>query len=620
MSLTFLAVPNANMRLFPLGLKQMPGRQLADPKSLNYQDTPLRAKTVEREAMSFSCATPSSSVPIDMSVSNSSAPDSSASGSSASGLSASGSSASSSSVPSSSASGSSASSCNHSPESLSKNPRHPSNPIKTPFCMYDAELDEELRKLHVDLLHGDAKAQVAIDGLLLAASCPDNFVRRAIVTNPSQTLTYETLPDLSQFFCTLFDPQPQTIFLCHLMQQLSPLRRRVRVRRMRALEPGCGVEASVCLTLLQAHLTGLYPRACKLPVFTTRRELVVALHHLKTSPFKTQLHFLSKTSSLLRLAMLEYSLNARLDFAPVEQQHLAACVPHLQQFDNSVVSACDNLRHSCLQSDSDWSWNALDNYATQMVDRVSRLCRATMLTSSSCSTINPTRERIVDALNQHVVHGHSVGSTTEMAISRVHSVIRVFSLPKNMVKREAERVLSLHKENPLLLHNVCCKNMCVACLLQNGNKSFYKRLKLRMDTTTDKLVCATCESQDTMVQVNVFAKLLRVGQSTYFCCSTCASFQVYDPSAPLACSRCATSSKEHKLRQRKRACVFCARVCIGRAFPLLFTAAATEVFVTLCFKHTPPQHAWQHIHDVEALEQYALHTPSTRKKKSWELQ
>jgi hypothetical protein len=38
------------------------------------------------------------------------------------------------------------------------------------FCDYDAALDTNLRQMHMRLLQGDASAQVAIDGHLLAAS------------------------------------------------------------------------------------------------------------------------------------------------------------------------------------------------------------------------------------------------------------------------------------------------------------------------------------------------------------------------------------------------------------------------------------------------------------------
>jgi len=482
------------------------------------------------------------------------------------------------------------------------------------FCAYDAALDTKLQQMHMRLLQGDASAQVAIDGHLLAASCPDAALRALLVTDAAQTLVYRTLPDLSQFFSAMLDPQPQTVFLRHLLQQLSPLRRRVRVRRTRALEPTCGVEAAACVTLLFATVVGLYPRACKFPLYQSRREAAVAAHRVKTASLHTQCAFLSATPALLRLALLEYSLNVRRDFAPVEHAQLHKLVPHVQQYDHAIMAACDNLRHTCMQDAQGWTWPALEACAAQMVDRVGRICRATVVGAPPVPSAAPAKSDLAAALRAHVVYGGGTSSVAEIARARVHNALQVYALPPNLVETQARKLVTAHEDNPLLLHNACTKHMCVACLLHGGGKSFHKRLKLRLDTQTDTLICANCEADTYVVRVNVFGKLVRVGAGVFFCCAVCATLQAYDPATPLACARCRRSSQVVKHRHKKRECFFCRRVCMSRPVAMLYAPAACMVHIALCFKHTPPAHAWQYIEDISALEAY-MTDANVRKRK-----
>lgn len=487
----------------------------------------------------------------------------------------------------------------------------------TVFCAFDSALDSTLRTLHRAMMQGDVDAQVRIDGHLLAASCPDAAVRGLIVTDEAHTLTYRTLPDLSQFFSALLDPQPQSIFLCHLLQQLSPLRRRVRVRRTRALQPACGVEAVTCISLLFATIVGLYPRACKFPLYQTRREVAVAVYRLKTARLSTQIAFISALPALLRLALLEYTLNVRHDYAPVEQAYLCRLAPHVPQYDNAILAACDSLRHTCTQDVSGWSWTALEACAVQMVDRVGRICRATMVNKVPPPNVAPSKQDLAAALRAHVVFGCGTSSVDEIARARVHNALQTFSLPRNLVQKQATQLLSAHVDNLLLLHNACTKHMCIACLLHGGNKSFQKKLKLRLDTRSDTLICASCGSSAFVVRVNVFGKLIRVGAGAFFCCALCATLQPYNPANPLHCPRCKQGAHLKKHQQKKRECFFCHRVCMSRPVTLMYTPAACMVQVALCFKHTPPAHAWQFIEDLAALKNFITTAVIRRKRRGF---
>jgi hypothetical protein len=487
----------------------------------------------------------------------------------------------------------------------------------TVFCAYDGELDSTLRTLHKKMMQGDMHAQVHIDGHLLAASCPDAAVRNLLVTGEAHTLTYRALPDLTQFLSALLDPQPQSIFLCHLLQQLSPLRRRVRVRRTRALQPACGVEAVTCISLLFATIVGLYPRACKFPLYQTRREVAVAMYRLKTARLTTQIAFISALPALQRLALLEYTLNIRHDFAPVEQAYLSRLAPHVPQYDNAILAACDSLRHTCLQDVGGWSWNALEACAVQMVDRVGRICRATIVNRAPPPNVAPSKDDLAAALHAHVVFGCGTSSVTEIARARVHNALQTFTLPRNMVHTQATQLLAAHVDNLLLLHNACTKHMCIACLLHGGNKSFQKKLKLRLDTRSDTLICANCGKSAFVVRVNVFGKLIRVGAGAFFCCALCATLQPYNPANPLHCSRCKQGAQLKKNQQKKRECFFCQRVCMSRPITLLYAPAACMVQVALCFKHTPPAHAWQFIEDLAALRNFMSTAVIRRKRRNF---
>jgi hypothetical protein len=476
------------------------------------------------------------------------------------------------------------------------------------YCVHDTALDNWLRELHrqqrVDFLH---ERQVYIDGFLLSASCSDKRLQRVIVLHPESTLQYKTLPDLSRLLSALVEIRQQETFLAHLIQQLSPLRRRMRVRRQRALQPLCEVEGSVCLSLVQALLFGLYPRSCKLPVYSARRELACGIYHLRVGGLATQQKFLCAIPSLMRLALLEYMLNIRADFCPVEHKFLCSSSQSVEAYDHACVVACDSLRQTCLQS-TEWSWAQLEANASQLLERVTRVCRIPRPTQVPKISVSPSATEIASALDEHVVFARGHGTREEAILHRVHSCMTLRSLPRNIIEQLATSIMQNHSNCMLTMHSLCVKHLCVSCLLQGGMHALQRSLKMRLQTTSGELICASCNTSKTVLSVNVFGKLLCVNGQVLFCCVNCAMFQSYNPAQPLQCVRCTgNASKTVSLRQsRKRSCVWCGRTCMARPLALLHTRSAQIVYAALCFKHTPPQHMIQFIYDTDSLLRYLL--------------
>ena len=516
------------------------------------------------------------------------------------------------------------------------------------FCVHNVKIDTLLSDLHDALRRGVPQTQIQIDTLLLAASCPSDSVAHSLIQPKSLTLRYDNIADLTRFAFAFFANGVQDTFFAHVTQQISPLRRRVRQRRGRVVEPQCAVETSVCMSLLQALLFGLYPRSCKTPVYQARRKLAVALYHLRVKPFATQKLFVTNTPSLLKLALTEYWLNVRLDFCPVEQKHLSKCVPQLAAYDQACSAACDSLRQSCLQQSmasqpgtgaagfATWSWKNLEAQAAALMERIGRLARVPPSCVARLQTNTPiSKQDLNNALNAHVQPGACAISGDALIRARVHKCLQTHMLPSNIVSSLARRLINTHKYNPLMIFNACCKNFCMKCLLGSSSGAFVRSIKLRMDTRSGSLVCASCNQSDAIVRTNVFGKLLQVEKQTYFVCVQCTMMQPFDPAYPLQCTQSTCESFKEKNgtgqrdaslgngerpRGRKRECVFCKKPSLTRPVPLLHARSARTVYVTMCFKHTPPPHMWKYILDTTALFNYVYMqnetTTQSRKRRS----
>ena len=498
------------------------------------------------------------------------------------------------------------------------------------FSVRYPEIANKVDILHETLQQGHQCVQHEIDSYLLMYACSDTteYQIQHFQLLPADVLQYDSLPDITRFICMSFATEKLEGIIAYYMQYLSPLRTKNRMRRTRQVAAQCHVESSICLDLIQATVLGLYPRCCKRPLFETRVSLVACLYDLKTSSLARQNAFFLKAGNLLRMAFTEYLLNVRHDYCPVEHDYLCHQANYLENYDVACVNATDAMRQSCLQKNN-WSWQAINDNTGNALDRIARMCRMSssftkMEHSHHVSKVN--LHEIHEAFDAHVLSEQFKCHNYTTPQQKIHDTLTLNALPWNFLMAQARFVCKRYNEQTMPLRNYCSKHFCLLCACNNTMNILQKCTKLRIDVHNSTIVCATCNSGDGVISINMFGKLLKIQDRFMFACHMCTALHEYDPTAPLLCTNAtvansqvqllytseitttnetATSSRSLQVnRGRKVRCKWCGKVCAPRVVQILHIPTARILSITLCFKHTPPPHIWQFVHDVEALVKY----------------
>ena len=222
----------------------------------------------------------------------------------------------------------------------------------------------------------------------------------------------------------------------------------------------------------------------------------------------------------------------------------------------------------------------------------------------------------------------------------IHETIQVHMLPWNMVTMQAEHIIRNYADALFPVLSACEKHICVRCTHGTNTRLVQRVSKLRMDTTTMQITCATCKTDDTVVRVNVFGKLNYIRNVKYFGCHECTALHIYDPVNPLACTRYDIQAQiprvslgdvvgsvlipanpqrdDNKVKRtdRKNRCKWCGRVCSARTLQLLHVPSASIVHITLCFKHFPAAFMISMILDVDTCVRYIVDINKTASQTS----
>ena len=492
------------------------------------------------------------------------------------------------------------------------------------------DIAQEVKLLHDTLQQGDQCVQHKIDSYLLVYACSDTTAHdiRNFQLLPADVLQYDSLPDITRFICMSFASEKLEGIIAYYLQYLSPLRTKNRMRRTKHVSAQCHIESAICLDLIQATVLGLYPRCCKRPLFETRVSLVACLYSLKTSTLVRQNAFLLKAGNLLRMAFTEYLLNVRHDYCPVEHEYLCQQAHYLENYDVACINATDAMRQACLQQ-NDWSWKELNDTTGNALDRIARMCRMSTSFVKTEHLFHPIKvnlNQINEAMNSHVTSQQIKCRSASTAQKQIHNTLKIFALPWNFILAQARFVCDRYNEQTMPLRNYCSKYFCLLCACNNNTNILQKCTKLRIDVHNNMIVCATCNSTEGVIAINMFGKLLHVQDRFMFACHMCTGLHEYDTTAPLMCTNTATANTPVQLlytqkpttphygkkgtgsttmqRGRKVRCKWCGKVCAPRVVNILHVPTARILSITLCFKHTPPAHIWQFVHDVEALVKY----------------
>ena len=396
---------------------------------------------------------------------------------------------------------------------------------------------------------------------------------------------YSIMPDLGQIIHHVLARDPIPCSLSAVVEQSIPCFR--HSSRGIAYHDSQGVLISLAMGLL----LGLYQGSgIKKPGFRTRAVLFAHIHRLLVASPEIQTKFCSENEEILLLACMEYLARVPAMYMPVQNKLLAEENSASAGFFKRIPSLCDELRQWLdeYQPETKTFWDGIRTSCASRVERVSRLKR-----SSSCSH-HPTKistgaktnisshaslsardisapslaqtryqNELEACWNVPMLHGVTAdeyrlfGSglgIPGIAIQQIQQTIQILPLPGNLKRMQLER---LQATGPAMKRSSYLQTrwyICTQCMI-TSQKQQHHHAKLRLDTLSHRLVCATCLSPDPVIAVNMVGRIMVFHKTHYYLCPRCSAVHAYtggneQPWAPDggACCHTQRPSNQHQLQ------------------------------------------------------------------------
>lgn len=363
------------------------------------------------------------------------------------------------------------------------------------------------------------------------------------------------------------------------------------------------------LAAIQHLALGSAHGIAKMPVWTTRRQLMAFFHELLTRGSAMDLYtFLSAHLYLLRLALIEYFIIFTNRYMPLEVSLMRWFID--PSYDHARVSRLvryivDNFRISALQEDLDFA--RLEAKAQTAIERCNRTCR-------SMQNFQHVREGASDAgahepafasamRASHIAGLHGLGLLAAArtrpllelaAIHNVQSRVSRFPLPIEIQNQQYKLIRNSTVEG---LKYRSLLYVCLRCHEQHPAAVGNMRL-----IHGQPPLCVTCTSNSFTACVQTLGSIVRVNRTSYYFCSFCASVHVWEGSAT-AFYQCARKGEDPARHSHAHACVVCFRTQ-GCSSTLVFDPRlGVQTQAWLCARHTPPAAQLSYAHDVKALRE-----------------
>lgn len=387
-------------------------------------------------------------------------------------------------------------------------------------------------------------------------------------------------------------------------------------------------EVLACINVLHGTLLKLYPLGAKTPTFNAKVNVMQRMMSI-TSGMTTaeQLEFLRRYPALVRICFMEYSMNALLDWLPVERellfesgafsQHRAA----MQAYISVLVPTCDVFRRDFVQSGSE-SWEKLNAAASSCIDRCIRVCKFKLFRMPEAIIRGPHCTGntfsaafleggmpMIACREMAVMHPLLQGNAHAESCFLLHSNLKVLPLPECVAFSQLDALDRAHSLCSKRLSAAQRLSFCCLCAI-NGRGSAtgsnpFSSSKLRMCCHTGKLYCTVC-TKGTVVTVNMVGVLLKICATYYFMCPCCTKVRAWSASGDDLCPWLLHSSAKqnvcgcHEFLQgvegvcddRTNSCAVChSKSVLSRASMVLPDPSKRSLKrLHLCSKHAPPDH------------------------------
>jgi hypothetical protein len=315
-----------------------------------------------------------------------------------------------------------------------------------------------------------------------------------------------------------------------------------------------------------------------------------------TSSTEAQIEFAKKHESLLVFACMEYVTRVAIEYMPVEYEFLKD-MGAMACFFERVPLMCDEYRQT-IDENKTLAWGSLNELAGTYVDKITRLKRRQKLLRKDPSSVSLSPEEIYSCMDVPILRGldsteyglagNCLGISPDV-LSHTQQLLVVHPLPTNLWGIQWQRLVESLKQRPgttyRQLYMQTRMHICLACMSQKagGGRVF------RLDTLTQKLICANCFS-DQILSVDLLGRTVRAKSITYYMCPSCLTLQTYQGNE-LMWSTDSCPHEPHVKQDQKRAAKSICDMCDDAATPTRwdrvdFLTGKIET-IRCCQRHTP---------------------------------
>jgi hypothetical protein len=368
------------------------------------------------------------------------------------------------------------------------------------------------------------------------------------------------------------------------------------------------------LAAIQNLTLGSAQGVTKMPVWTTRRQLMAFFHELLTRGSAMDLYlFLSAHLYLLRLALIEYFIVFTNRYMPLEVSLMRWFID--RSYDHARVSRLvryivDNFRINALQEDLDFA--RLEAKAQTAIERCNRTCRSmqnfhlVQEGQRNAAAHEPAFAAAMRAPRLAGLHGLGLLAAARtrplLELAAVHDLqIRVvrFPLPVELQLQQYNLVRDSKLEG---LKHRSLLYICLRCHEQHPTAAGNMRL-----IHGQPPLCVNCLSNAFTVCVQTLGCIVRVRSTSYYFCRFCASVHAWDGSA-VAFYQCARGAlgahgDAPPARPAPQGCVVCFRNQGCSAVHVFDTRLGVRTPAWLCGRHMPPAAQLEYAHDIAALRE-----------------
>ena len=417
------------------------------------------------------------------------------------------------------------------------------------------------------------------------------------------------MPDLGHVVHRVLALDPIPCALTRLVQQCIP---RFRHAPGPAEIRDC---QGVLLTLVLGLVLGLYAGSgVKKPSFRARAALFARVHALLTAAPEDQGAFCKAHEEILQLACMEYLARVLPLHMPAQSEALLHGDPATQAFYRRIPPMCDELRQWLDEEQGAAGWDRVRAECADRVERVARLKRA------HPPPRQPQHEPPAAPHDMEPLHWREYWEAPELrgrcpeeyrllglalglqpeGMHLVQQEVTVTPLPGNLRRIQLERLWAGGAASMMRRSYLQSRlHICMRCMMSQRPTSAQQQgpqttARMRLDTLTQRLVCATCLTPDPLC-VNLVGRVLQYRRGRHFyLCPGCASVQVYrgegeQPWAPGGgCGhRGEASALEQKSYRRKELCLVCSEHSLVHTARRVDHLTGEMLELHFCQRHCP---------------------------------